>query len=90
MEEDVQRTRLLIQQVRGFLTGELAFPPPPCEYSSFYLSLMPTSSSLVSCLLPTMPAALGLGPVSCLGLLLFPIDFVALPPFLQLLFLVLG
>lgn len=25
MEEDVQRTRLLIQQVRGFLTGELTF-----------------------------------------------------------------
>lgn len=56
MEEDVQRTRLLIQQVRGFLTGELL--PAPRECSGFSVSLMPTSSSLVSCLLPTVPAAL--------------------------------
>lgn len=73
MEEDVQRTRLLIQQVRGFLTGELALTPSrPCECSGFSLSRTPTSSSLVSCLLPSEPAALWPGLVSCLFFFSFP------------------
>lgn len=45
MEEDVRRTRLLIQQVRGFLTGEL--PLTPCERSGSHLPFTPTMNPLV-------------------------------------------